>query len=154
MSVEAKLFVTCGKESFVGVMESVVTELNTYVRDKLDNYWKTHTDAINRLHFLHSENYKAQSEIFTNGVRIDALDICMLSVNFGNGDENKRSLRIFSDCSCDYDDTYEGDKIIFSIGCWDSSDEIMKVVAKSVAKFGDVYYDHNDCDEEGFVKLY
>ncbi|CAH9013027.1 hypothetical protein VP249E411_P0085 [Vibrio phage 249E41-1] len=29
----------------------------------------------------------------------------------------------------------------------------MKVVAKAVAPFGDVYYDFNDCDETDFVKL-
>lgn len=57
-------------------------------------------------------------------------------------------------CYTDHSDTYEGDKIIFSIGCWGSYNEIMMIVADAVKSFGDVYYDFNDCDDQGFVKLF
>lgn len=76
----------------------------------------------------------------------------MIGVNFGCGDENKRTLKVFPDCSCDYG-IYLGDKIIFSISHWGSHEEIMQLVGGSLKCFGDVYYDHNDCDDEDFVKL-
>jgi hypothetical protein len=34
------------------------------------------------------------------------------------------------------------------------SNEIMNQVAIAVMQFGDVYYDHNDCDDEDFVLVY
>tara|TARA_B100001105_G_scaffold119372_1_gene95629 strand:- start:2351 stop:2818 length:468 start_codon:yes stop_codon:yes gene_type:complete len=153
MSVDSKLFVTCGKDKLPEVMNNVIDNLNVYHRAKLDNYWQNHTDAVNRIHFLRGEDYRAQNKTYTNGVSGDFYNFDVLSLTFGNGDENLRMLQVFPDCSCDYSDTYEGDKIIFSVGCWGMYDEIMKVVAKSVAPFGDVYYDFNDCDEEDFVKL-
>tara|TARA_Y100001956_G_scaffold4944_1_gene4465 strand:- start:22369 stop:22836 length:468 start_codon:yes stop_codon:yes gene_type:complete len=153
MSVDSKLFVTCGKDKLTEVMNSVIDSLNVYQRTKLDNYWQNNTDAVNRIHFLRDEDYREQSKTYTNGVRGDFYNFDVLSLTFGNGDENLRMLQVFPDCSCDYDDIYEGDKIIFSIGCWGMYDEIMKVVAKAVAPFGDVYYDFNDCDDKDFIKL-
>lgn len=64
-----------------------------------------------------------------------------------------RSLFCTHSCSCDYSDTYDGEKIMFSIGHWGMCDEIMKVVAKACKEFGTVYYDHNDCDDKDFIKL-
>ena len=32
-------------------------------------------------------------------------------------------------------------------------DEIMKLVGTALLKFGAVYYDHNDCDDEDYVLL-
>lgn len=61
MSVDSKLFVTCGKERLFEVMQAVIETLNVYSREKLDSYWKEHTDAVNRAHFLTHEDYKAQA---------------------------------------------------------------------------------------------
>lgn len=153
MSVDAKLFVTCGKDKLFEVVDAVVAQLNVWVRAELDTYWKTHTDAVSRLHFLMCEDYTAQAKMFTNGVSISAYDMKVLNIHFGCGDVNHRMLGIFPDCNSDYRDTYAGDKIIFSLGCWGKSDEIMQQVAIAVAQFGDVYYNHNDCDDEDFVLI-
>ena len=152
MSVDAKLFVTCGKDKLFDVMESVIEHMNIYVRAELDHYCKNHTDASSRFHFLLNKDYFEQSKNFTNGVRIGCHDFRCICIDFGNGD-GRRSLRVFPDCSCDYLDIYDGDKIIFSIGHWGNCDAIMQVVALAVKEFGDVYYDHNDCDEHDFVKM-
>ena len=153
MSVNSKLFVTCGKERLFDVMQVVIETLNVYSREKLDSYWKEHTDAVNRLHFLTHEDYKAQAEIFSNGTNTWCYDFDVISVNFGCGDENKRTLNVFPDCSCDNEEVYSGDKIKFSIGHWGYHEEIMQLVGSRLKYFGEVYYDHNDCDDEDFVKL-
>ena len=147
MSVDAKLFVTCGKEKLFDVLSVVTDALNIWQRNLLDNHIAT-TEYMNRLHFLHNDG----SDSWTNGVHSDFSFPDVISTNFKVDDEDRR-LKIFPDCSCDYSDTYEGDKIIFSLGCWGMYNEIMMVVAKAVAPFGDVYYDFNDCDDQDFVKL-
>ncbi len=153
MSVDAKLFVTCGKDRLFDVMQSVVEHLNIYVRAELDYYIQKNTDAMNRLHFMWSKDYVEQSKNFTNGVRINSSDFQIIHIDFGDGESSHRSLGVFPDCSCDYSDTHKGDKITFSIGHWGNCDQILQVVALAVAEFGDVYYDHNDCDEHDFVKM-
>jgi len=154
MSVESKLFVTCGKEDLYGVADAVINALNVYSRKKLDDYWENNTDAFHRMQFLCQEQFQSEASRFSNGCRASFYNMSCISFDFKNGDENSRSLRMLTDCSCDYSDTYDGDKIIFSLGYWGSNDEIMQVVAKAVSAFGDVYYDFNDCDDQDFVKLY
>lgn len=153
MSVDAKLFVTCGKDKLFEVVNAVVSQLNVWVRAELDTYWKTHTDAVSRPHFLMGEDYVAQSEMFTNGVCISAYDMNILSIHIRCGNVNYRMLNTIPDCNSDYRDTYAGDKVTFSLVCWGKSDEIMQQVAIAVAQFGDVYYDHNDCDDEDPVLI-
>ncbi len=154
MSVDSKMFVTCGKDKFVGVVDAVIKQLNVWVRKELDKYWQNNTEAKSRAEFLWGEDYKAQAELFTNGVSIRGYDLSLISLLFGCGDHPHRQLKVFSDCSCDYGDTFEGDKIIFSIGNWGKNHSIMNQVAIAVESFGDVYYDHNDCDDEDFVLVY
>lgn len=154
MSVDSKIFVTIGKENYVEVVYAVINQLNTWVRGELDSYWGEHTDAINRAHFLHSEDYKAQSELFTNGVSISGYNIDCLGITFGCGDEFHRTLYVLPNCTCDYQDIHEGEKILFSIGAWGKNQTIMNQVATALAPFGDVYYDKNDCDSEDFVLVY
>ncbi|CAM0108035.1 hypothetical protein VPH5P1C_0079 [Vibrio phage 5P1c] len=50
--------------------------------------------------------------------RIDTCEFRHYTFHFGCGDLGARMLGMFVDCDYDYSDTYEGDKIIFSIGCW------------------------------------
>lgn len=154
MSVDSKLFVTCGKDKTIVVGQAVEKALNAYIRELLDEDVKSR-GYLNLSHYAsemkkHSPRFK-----ISNGVEdINVSDFRMYSFYFNLAEHSGRQLRMFVDCSCDYSDTYEGDKIIFSIGCWGKHDEIMKVVAKAVAPFGDVYYDHNDCDDEDFIKLF
>jgi hypothetical protein len=138
MSVDSKMFVTCGKDKFVDVVDAVVKQLRVWSSVEC---WKNSTNAT---------DYK----LFRDGVRIHGYSLSSISLAFGCGGYDKRYLNVFSDCSCDYEDTFEGDKIIFSIGNWGKNHSIMNQVAIALSPFGDVYYDHNDCDDEGFVLVY
>lgn len=153
MSIDSKLVLSCNKEDTLNIGNSVTKALSGYARTKLDDYWKNNTDANNRIHFLVGDKYKDQNHKFSNGVSISSHDFETFVFFFGNGDDNKRSLFMFTSCSNDYNDTIEGHKVIFSIGYWGSSNEIMMVVAEAVKQYGDAYYDFNDCDDLGFIKL-
>lgn len=153
MSVDSKMFVTCKKEDVISIGNSVTEALNTYVRDKLDNYWKDNTDAQSRINFMWSDSYKDQNNKFTNGVSVTSHNFDTFVISFGNGDDCIRNLFMFPTCSSDYSDVHEGYKVIFSIGYWGSSEEIMNVVAGALKPYGDVYYDFNDCDDKDFIKL-
>ena len=153
MSVSTKLFVTCGKDKLFEVVNAVVKQLNTFVRQELDIYYKEHTDALGRGHFLRSGDYKAQSENWTNGTSIVAQNMDAISVILGLGEENKRRLTILPDCSSDTE-YYCEESIIFSLGHWGKNEAIMNQVAIAVEQFGNVYYDHNDCDGEDYIEVF
>ena len=153
MSVDSKMFVTCNKDDVISIGNSVTEALNTYVRDKLDNYWKNNTDAQSRVNFMWGDSYKDQSNKFTNGVSITSHNFDTFVISFGNGDDCIRNLFMFPTCSGDYSDVYDGHKVIFSIGYWGSSEEIMNVLSEALKPYGDVYYDFNDCDDKDFIKL-
>jgi hypothetical protein len=109
MSVDSKLFVTCGKDKYIEVVNAVISQLNGWVRKKLDDNWIAKPSVTSRMHFLWNKDCKA--ELFTNGTNITAHNLDMISVNFGCGE--LRSLSIFGDCSSDYEETCEGYKIIY-----------------------------------------
>lgn len=153
MSRDSRLVLSCNKEDTLNIGNSVTKALEKYSRDKLNDFWQNNTDACNLMHFLHNDSYKEHSERYTNGVTVTAHDFDTFWFVFGNGDNMKRSLFMFTTCSSDHEDI-EGDyKIVFSIGYWGNADEIMMVVVEAVRQYGDVYYDYNDCDDDGFIKL-
>ena len=153
MSIDSMMFVTCNKEDVISIGNSVTKALNTYVRDKLDSYWRYNTDAQSMVNFMWSDSYKDQSNKFTNGVSVITDNFDTFVISFGNGDDSRRSLFMFPTCSSDYSDVREGYKVIFSIGHWGSAEEIMSVLSEALKPYGDVYYDFNDCDDEDFIKL-
>jgi hypothetical protein len=71
--------------------------------------------------------------------------------HFGFKDED-RMISINFDCDCDYSDTYEGSKIIFSLGCSGCAQEVILKLLEAFKVYGDVYYCSNDAEED-FVKL-
>lgn len=153
MSRNSRLVLSCNKEDTLNIGNSVSKALEKYSRDKLNDFWQNNTDACNLVHFLHNDSYKEHNDKYTNGVTVTAHDFDTFWFIFGNGDNMKRSLFMFTTCSSDHEDI-EGDyKIVFSIGYWGSSDEIMMVVAEAIRQYGDAYYDFNDCDDLGFIKL-
>lgn len=153
MSVDSKMFVTCNKEDVISIGNSVTEALNTYVRGKLDNHWKNNTDAQSRVNFMWSDSYKDQSNKFTNGVSVITHNFDTFVISFGNGDDCIRNLFMFPTCSSDYNDVCDGYKVIFSIGYWGNSEEVMSVLSEALKPYGDTYYDFNDCDDEYFIKL-
>lgn len=153
MGLDSRVVLVCNKEDVLNIGKSVSKELEVYARDKLDDFWQNSTDACNRAHFLHNDSYKEHSVKYTNGISVSSHDFESFIFVFGNGNDLKRSLYMFTTCSADHEDI-EGDyKVLFSIGYWGSANEVMQVVIDRVKPYGEVYYDYNDCDDLGFVKI-
>lgn len=74
------------------------------------------------------------------------------STTFSIAGEN-RDLHMFFSCDCDQNDLYPGAKIIFSLGLWGMSDEIMTAVLSELTHLGHCYLDHNDGDDVPNVKI-
>lgn len=154
MGVDTKLFVATKKENILELMPKVIENLNEYIRIELDAYWdRKGFDSRGQFIFRDKEaGVNKDLKDFSNGIRnCSTYDFRSFDINFTMHGEN-RSLFITHICSNDYSDTYKGEKIIFSLGYWGLSHEIMMVIAEAVKEFGDVYYVENDCSEE-FKKL-
>lgn len=148
MGVDAKLFVTAkqGQENLV--YAKVKEAIDDWQRDLLKSEMIVQ-NTTNIFSFIDKNKHN-----WSNGVAsIDTHDFRSFNMHFRVAGES-RSLFCTHGCSSDYSNVYEGNKIIFSLGYWGKSDEIMKIVAKAAKEFGEVYYDFNDCDDKDFIKLY
>jgi len=149
MSVNTKMFVATSKENILKIMPKVIEELNKWQREKLDNYWKEN-GFKSRVHYIFNKN-KSNNPDFTNGVNTSTYDFLSFKITFTVNGE-KRILFITHTCSNDYQDIYEGEKIIFSLGCWGMSEEIMLFLSEVVKEFGDVYFTKNNSTDD-FEKI-
>lgn len=147
MGCDTKLFVATKTENITKVMPKVLKALNEWQRNRLDQYWNDN-GFRSRLQFLFSTKDDENYQNFSNGVKsCNTYDFESFSIYFTVENEDRR-LFVTHSCSSDYSEFYEGDKIIFSLGTWGMSTEIMKVVAETVKEFGDVYFCENDCVKE------
>jgi len=150
MGVSTVAFVTAKPEKILDLMPKLIKDLNKWQRQELDEYWDK-KGFHNRLIFLMRDkllNINKDLKDFSNGVSsVTTSDFGGFYVNFTVYGET-RSLFITHTCSNDYSEYHNGDKIIFSLGQWGLSVEIMKVIIESVKEFGDVYFAENDCSDE------
>jgi len=142
MSIDSKLFVCLGKEHLFEVVTKVQSAIKDYFICELD---KIKGDDSRMTYILKSK----ETENPWYWVRGEFSDLQVICLNFGIGEA--RALHIFPDCSCDNSEIYQGDKIIFSLGCWGKYKEIMEILINTLTELSDVYYDFNDCDDEDFV---
>ena len=142
MSVDSKVFVCCEENKALEVGQAVLSGLKNWYRNKCSKT-EGFTDML-RFNLSNKDKYQPP-HVFTT-------DFDVICFNF-TVNEEARSLKMFPTCSCDYVYVYSGEKIIFSIGAWGSNEEIMQVVIGALKPFGDVYYNFNDCDDQGFVKV-
>lgn len=56
-----------------------------------------------------------------------------------------RMLMVHFDCDRDYSE-YSGSKIIWTLNYWGLAEEIVLSICKAMKRFGQVYYEANDCD--------
>lgn len=154
MGASTILFVATKEDNFLKMMPKVLKELNKWQKKSLDQYWND-KGFESRLSFLfRNKEAGVNSDLkdFSNGISdISSYDFRSFHINFmieGNG----RSLFVTHACSMDYSDTYDGEKIIFSLGSNEQSKEMMMVIAEVTKEFGDTYFTINDCNDE-FVKL-
>ena len=150
MSVDTKVFVVTDQSKILEAVENVNKHLDVFIRNRLDNFTKENGlpsgIAINKGKGNHNIS-------LSNGVKNTYVsflaDYPSFQIVFGCGDNNDRVVWC-SQNSCDYKEIIEGNKIIFSWGCWGSNKEITQIVCEALYKFGSVYYDLNDCDEVDF----
>jgi hypothetical protein len=154
MGVNTKMFIAVNKEAIIEVMPLIINALNKWQRKKLDAYVDK-KGFNNRASFLFRDKYSEVNKglkDFTNGISgCNTSDFRNFNVNFKVLDE-QRNLFITHTCSNDYCTTYDGEKIIFSLGCWGLSEEIMMVCSEAIKGLGDIYYTKNDYQED-FKKL-
>lgn len=68
----------------------------------------------------------------------------------------ERQLLVHFDCDVDLENHTEiaGDSCLWlSIGCWGSSEFLMKEILTALQGFGKTYIDVNDCDSVGFEEI-
>ena len=127
MSVDTNMFVATEEKNPFVIEKAVLTAFKNEF---------TFTNIINRA-VAGVKRYQSRSYV----------DSKMLIISFEFNGES-RGLHIFFNCDNDGKDIYEGSKIIFSLGSWGSSEEIMFAIAKEIKKLGNVYYTKNDCDSD------
>lgn len=67
-----------------------------------------------------------------------------------------RDLKIHFGCDCDlaiYPEIQGVSCVWFSLGCWGSSELLMRTVLDSVRQYGKVYIDVNDSDDTDFEEI-
>lgn len=147
MGVDTKMFIVTKKENILEVMPKVIEGLNKFIRFELKAYSeKKGFDSIRAFIFRDKENeHNKNLKDFTNGIRnVYSYDFRSFFIDFTLYGE-VRSLFITHSCSNDYSDIHKGDKIIFNLGAWGRSEEIMMVIAESIKDMGDIYFTKNDC---------
>lgn len=152
MSVDTKVFVVADKSKILEAVGNVNKHLDVFIRTRLDSFAKE--KGYNGRWQAVSKGKEDHNVNFSNGVKSTYVNFIadwqsFHQICFGCGDNNDRMIRC-SQNSCDYKDIIEGNKIIFSWGCWGSNKEIAQIVCEALYKFGPVYYDLNDCDEVDF----
>ena len=149
MGVNTVMFIATKKENILETMPKVIKAINEWQRFQLNTAYKK-AGYKSVLQFLYSN--KENGDNWSNGIsNISTYDFGSFKIDFRFNGES-RSLFVTHNCSNDYSDTYNGEKIIFTLGCWGKSEEIMMVIAEDIKEFGDIYYIHNDCKDE-FRKL-
>ena len=139
MGIDTKMFIATNTNNFLEIMPKVICKLSEWQREKLDK--EAEKEQKNRMSFL-IEN----KDNWSNGINnVYTYEFNSFHINFRVNGE-KRNLFVTHVCSNDYSDVFEGEKIIFSLGCWGMSEEIMMVVADAIKEFGDIYYTNNDCE--------
>lgn len=154
MGVDAKLFVVAGQDQALEIGNTVQEELYDYISYKV-NYAAREHGYKTAWHFLRStDNRDANGKPqYRFGTNITSHDFYGFTFSFLVDGED-RMLWYHTDCSCDTDHITKEHTLLFSIGHWGHVDEIMLTVAESLKEYGEVWYDHNDCDDEDYVRIY
>lgn len=133
MGVDTRLFIGIKNENKIQILKQSVKILNDFVREfKTKNNLPFHYSELVRLFSYNGETFVAQ---------------------FSLNETESRELHINLLCDSDYSDTYKGTKIIFSLGHWGHSKEIMKFLGERLLEFSNkVYYVGNDYDDD-WIKI-
>ena len=150
MGVDTKMFIGTKKENILEIMPKVIEAINVWQRADLDRYVDLKGFGNRMMYIFRDKDLEKHQDLknYSNGISsVDTYDFRSFYINLIIASEN-RSLFVTHSCSSDYSDVYKGDKIIFSLGCWGLSEEIMMVVAEAIKEYGKVFYCQNDCNGE------
>lgn len=150
MGVDTKVFVAADKSKLLEAVGEVKKHLDIFIRTNLDAFVedKGYNNRFNAV-----RNCKEDHGVrYSNGVSQTCVDFmgsdAIFQIMFGCGDTDDRILHCTQMNAIN--EIIEGNKIIFSLGCWGSNEDIAKILCGALAKFGPVYYDFNDCDDIDF----
>ena len=154
MGIDTKLFIATKEENILKIMPLVISALNEWQRDLMVRYAKENGFKTALQYIFRDKDSESNKMLkdFSNGIKsCRTHNFESFHVNFIVNGEH-RDLFVTHTCSNDYSDIYKGEKIIFSLGCWGMSKEIMMVIAEAIKDYGDVYFVKDDCSED-FEKL-
>ncbi len=115
----------CDTKGFIATNNKDVWE----VREKINNFLKTRYSK---------KESSWLNQIASVGATFELSD-GYFTVVFVDG-EDVRQLFVFFNCDCDYSSVKQGSKIIFNLGCWGKSDELILGI---LAQFeGEKYYNN------------
>lgn len=145
MSVDHKVFVCCSKNKVLEVYGAVLTALRDFYRNRVKELCSQYNCTV-----MWELPEETKSKL--NNVDIASYNFEHFCVYFSTEKESRQIFMSHS-CSSDYKEIYDGEKIIFSIGCWGDHQIYMDIIKDAIKDFGDVYEDVNDCDNIGFEKV-
>ncbi len=124
---------SCDTKGFIATDNKDIWE----VREKINNFLKTRYSKkelswLNQIASVGATFELSSSSRYFTVVFVDGQDV--------------RQLFVFFDCDSDYDYVKQGPKIIFNLGCWGKSDELMLGILSQFE--GEKYYRYNDCDDK------
>lgn len=154
MGVSSVLFVATKPENILQIMPKVIDAINVWQRAELDQYWDRKGFDSRAMFLFRNKESEVNKGLkdFTNGIYDTSTSNFRSFITQFKVYGNSRALFCTHTCSSDYSDTYDGDKIIFSLGSWGLSEKIMMVVSDVVKEYGDVYFTNNDCEDD-FEKI-
>lgn len=145
MSVSSKLFVPCDESQMLGLAEEVYLAIQEFCHKEVDLFLASES-CPKDIKYRHQAS---RGGFAFSSPKVHGYGFSHMSILFNTQEE--RMLSVFFTCSWDYSGTYDGTKLIFSLNKWGKSEEIMEVVRNALLPYCDVYYDHNDSDDEDFV---
>ena len=151
MGVDSKVFVVAEKAQALDVGNAVKNALDNLIREQATSYAREH-NAGTLLNLLRSDdNYDKEGNMrFTLESRIEANSFDCFQFNFCLNSE-ARTVWYFTDCSCDTNDITGFHTLMFHVGCWGQYAVIMQRIVEALLPYGDVYWDHNDSDDEDYI---
>lgn len=105
MSEETICFVAYPSDKAIVVLDQVLRFLRSTQNAAIDSFWGYSSKVIS----------------------VISVDFFWRPLDAGI---EKRTLSLVSGCGGDYSDTYTGDKVILSLGCWGEHKEIMTELSK------------------------
>ncbi len=132
--------ITIPKSDFMQAVNSTIDHLNVWVRNQLDDYWKSN-GYDSRLDYLWSPDNKG---LFDNMVKVSCYNLNTLSIGIMCGELGANYITLHTKNTSDD----SGLELVFSVEKFSKSDDVLNVVKNACKSFGEVYYVVKESDED------